>query len=651
MSQLKAFVGHSFTSEDEDVVRAFLKIFDQIKGMNIGFTWEHAEAAEPKVLAEKVLRLIEDKNLFIGICTSKEAAIQPSGLRKGVFKKKVLKGDEAQFSLKTSDWIIQEIGLAIGRGMDLILLVERDVRQPGGLQGNLEYITFERDAPERSYCKILEMIQALLPKAKVRLVEDVSIRTAPEEKPELHKQETIDGLQPEEDWSRRRYEIAYMRMISSDHPEGAKRISDAYLATEEGKISENRVSWEAFQEYIRIWLGKEASLTRLEQLAKEYPKNSDVQEFLAMGYREYDENEKAAQCFNKAAESTKDISKKIDRYGQAAISFAKAGSKSQADATIITLKVLAPQIENGEALLVGILRHVTEHEADEDLFIGLMERLLTHRPDDIESRFSLAYKYSQKKQDDLSLLHYLKIPYQLRGAGAWNNVGVEFDHFGLANKSVKAYRKAEELGETLAMCNLAQKLVKEGFLDEAQTICDRALKVEDYHKNVGDAISRIKEVPSEEDKKEKELIEKAVPISEFYRDYGQAAIKEDVKDIVGRWHGPDCELQVTIKDGIFTAEGRYERLGFGLAYALGASITAPPGSVKYHVAYEGKVYGRAAKCIFRRQEENQPAASGALRSAENKDVLMILSETLSEIRVYEKNASPGREFYKLTRAQ
>lgn len=137
MSQLKAFVGHSFTSEDEEVVRAFLKFFDNIKGVVSGFSWEHAEPAEPKVLADKVLRLIKDKNLFIGICTNKEAAIEPDRLKRGVFQKKVLKGDKAQFSSKTSDWIIQEIGLAIGRGMDLILLVENGVRQPGGLQGNL----------------------------------------------------------------------------------------------------------------------------------------------------------------------------------------------------------------------------------------------------------------------------------------------------------------------------------------------------------------------------------------------------------------------------------------------------------------------------------------------------------------------------------
>ena len=72
--------------------------------------------------------------------------------------------------------------------MALILLVEDDVRTPGGLQGDLEYIQFSRQSPEKSFGKILEMIKALLPKAK--LVEaSISEKTKiaeekPEEKPE-----------------------------------------------------------------------------------------------------------------------------------------------------------------------------------------------------------------------------------------------------------------------------------------------------------------------------------------------------------------------------------------------------------------------------------------------------------------------------------
>lgn len=56
--------------------------------MGIGFSWEHAEPAEPKILSEKVLKLMEGKNLFISICTEKELAIIPDKLKKTWFDKK-----------------------------------------------------------------------------------------------------------------------------------------------------------------------------------------------------------------------------------------------------------------------------------------------------------------------------------------------------------------------------------------------------------------------------------------------------------------------------------------------------------------------------------------------------------------------------------
>ncbi len=132
MTEIRAFVGHSFTDDDTEVVGKFLKYFAQLSKMELKISWEHAEAAEPKVLADKVMSLISDKNVFIGICTKKERVIQPASLTKTLFRSSVLKAQESEFFWKTSDWIIQEIGLAKGKNLDLILLVEHGVRGHGG---------------------------------------------------------------------------------------------------------------------------------------------------------------------------------------------------------------------------------------------------------------------------------------------------------------------------------------------------------------------------------------------------------------------------------------------------------------------------------------------------------------------------------------
>ena len=103
MDSIRAFVGHSFTAGDENVVGSFLKYFDRISGLGVNFFWQHAEAAEPKVLAEKVLSLIADKNVFIGICTRKEKVIAADALKPTLMPRGYLRAPEEAFVWKTSE--------------------------------------------------------------------------------------------------------------------------------------------------------------------------------------------------------------------------------------------------------------------------------------------------------------------------------------------------------------------------------------------------------------------------------------------------------------------------------------------------------------------------------------------------------------------
>ena len=654
MSQLNAFVGHSFARDDHEVVDAFLKFLNQVKGMGIGFTWESAEPAEPKELADKVMGLVQDKNLFIGICTTKEAAIEPAHLSKVTFNRKVLKATEEHFSWKTSDWIIQEIGLAMGRGMDLILLVESGLRQPGGLQGNLEYIPFERSMPEKSFGKLLEMIRALLPKAKAVPMLEAETPAVTEEEPQVQEKKGLEWLEPKEEWTRRDYDSALFHAIVIRDSEREKRIAAAYLATEDGQVPANHESWEARHEHLRIVFGEGGRLSKLQELAVKYPANSEVQRYLGMGYRHYEEHQKAGECFVLAAETAADKRTRLVRHGDALVDFARAGRKDQAQEVVKNMKTLVPQVEDGEALLINTLRQVSDIENNKDVLFGLTERLLQLHPDDVESRFPLALKYSQADQNELSLFHYLKIPYQQRSAGTWNNLGVQFDRCDLPSKSVGAYRKAEELGETLAMSNLAQKLVKAGFLQEAEEICDRAVKVNNYHKNVGSTISRIKSIPEEEDKKEKQVLDKARPLSEFYRDYGRAAVQNEIVGHNGRWRSPDCELRITIKGGATLAEGEYEvnRSNLGLNLLGMPGLPAAPETDEYRIKYSGQIYGHTGKCTVIGEEIGVPVLQTLLgQMMKERPVLMVVSDTVSEIRVYEKDSSKEPRFYALTRIE
>lgn len=333
----------------------------------------------------------------------------------------------------------------------------------------------------------------------------------------------------------------------------------------------------------------------------------------------------------------------------ALLAFAQAGRKGETTKVLTKMKSLASNVADGEAIVIDALRQLKDIGNNKDLFCGLTERLLQLHPDDVRARFTLAYNYSEADQDELSFYHYLKIPYQERTAIAWNNMGVQFDHFDLAAKSVDAYRTAENLGETLAMSNLARKLIKAGFLKEAQEICNRALEVKDYHKNVGYTIQQIKSIPEEEDKKQKQVLDKALPLSEFYRDYGRAAVQNETGEHVGRWRGPDCELQITIKGGTFSAEGEYEVTRSALSWSL---LPHEPETDKYRIKYSGEIYGHTVKATVIRQEIGKPVLQSLLgRMMQETPVLMFVSDTLSEIQVYEKDSSKQPKFYTLSRVE
>ena len=79
MADVRAFVGHSFSDEDEPVVRPILEFLDSLaKSPYHSFSWEHAKEAAALSISEKVLKKFDDKTVFIGICTAREAACPKS---------------------------------------------------------------------------------------------------------------------------------------------------------------------------------------------------------------------------------------------------------------------------------------------------------------------------------------------------------------------------------------------------------------------------------------------------------------------------------------------------------------------------------------------------------------------------------------------
>lgn len=655
MNLIRAFVGHSFTDDDAEVVGRFLKFFEQLSELHPNFTWEHAEPAEPRILAEKVMHLLADKNLFVAICTKKERVVLPDLLKATALPPGYLKARKETFYWKTSDWIIQEIGLAIGRSLPLVLIVEDGLRQPGGLQGNLEYISFNRSAPERSFGKIVEMITALSPRAPAGEAVGSEPRSVPDEGATQEKSPVgEEWTKPQPGWTRHDYEFALMHFVAGDDESSARGIYDAYLATESGTQPARQRSWEAYWEFVRFVFAKGGQLPTLKRLADESPENSDVLTYLARAYRKYQQYDQAATYYERAANVAEEIPEKFNLLREAALSQQQGGHSDRALSLIAQMKTFALGAESGEEEVLRAEKEFAESAKDNEVLLGAMERLIDIDPSDNDMRFSLAYKHSDLGNEDLALLHYSRIPKDERSAVTWNNLGVAYDQLDLPAKSANAYRKAEAKGETLAMSNIANKFIRAGFLDEAQKICELALAAKEYHKNVPKSVGRLKDVPDEEDKKETELLQKAKPISEFYKDFGRSVAKLTPPNLPSRWEGPDCALDTSVKGASFVATGSYDQRTLGLIalamFGRGTSSEADAKPVRFRVEYRGTIKGHAiVGTVTRRREDEQPKASSLLASEEAPRVLMVLSDDGTEIRVLKQAKTGTPRFYYLKR--
>jgi tetratricopeptide (TPR) repeat protein len=332
----------------------------------------------------------------------------------------------------------------------------------------------------------------------------------------------------------------------------------------------------------------------------------------------------------------------------------RAGNADRAFTIISDLRNSTEGSEEDERQLLGVLHRLAELANDEDVSLATWERMLQLDPSDRWTRFSLAYAHSQAENEDLALLHYLRIPYHDRTRMAWNNLGVAFAEFELRAKSVNAYRKAEEAGETLAMSNLALKFISVGFVEEAEAECNKALTLKDYHKTIGHTLAKLKDLPDAEDKKQDEILNDARPKSEFYQQVGHALSCPEPTIPVHNWQGPDCILDITLHDGKFEAVGSYESSNtLNSLLAFGEARGGVNSRVQYQVTYSGTLRGRAIQGQVKRARKDAPQVPPSLLSAGQDEikVLMVVADGEREIHVAEFAQTGKTRFYTLRRVE
>jgi tetratricopeptide (TPR) repeat protein len=271
-----------------------------------------------------------------------------------------------------------------------------------------------------------------------------------------------------------------------------------------------------------------------------------------------------------------------------------------------------------------------------------MERLVEVKPDEIEVRFKLAFKHGETGDNELALHHYLRIGPMDRQAGTWNNLGVAFERLGLDMRAVDAYQKAATMGDAIAMANLGYKFLAAGFLENAQSECDKALSHDNTLKNAGDLISRISDASEQEETKQQELLSQAKPKMEFYRTMGKA-IASAAPELRLSWVGPDCNFELKQDGEKIELAGSFFRERSGLLNAiLGNQSAGSVVKLEHIIRYSGTMQGRA---LLGTVKGDEPGASFLSSAGSERNVCMVLNEEGSEFSVMEGADTSHPSFY------
>jgi tetratricopeptide (TPR) repeat protein len=439
---------------------------------------------------------------------------------------------------------------------------------------------------------------------------------------------------PRIDWKRRDYERAYFYSLVIKNKKGIDEISSAYLKTPDADQGHNRITWEAFCLSALIRYSKDEDFESLKNLAEARSDIPKVQEYLAVTYLHYEDYESATAIFQRLALESQDTINRERLLARAAVCAAKAGHLDQARQMLEEIKGQSAKSSNGE--LLNVLKEISEISRDNDTLIAALEQVVEENPADSGARFSLAFKHSECGNHDLALVHYLKILPRDRSGAAWNNLAVEFDHWQLSAQANDAFKKAEELGETLAAANLADKLTNAGFLSEAREKCEAALRVADCNKNVSAALARLQEIPDAENEKLGKIVQNAKGATEFYKHLGKKIILSELTQLAKIWVGPECEFTVSLRDGKFQAVGSQPvkknalaSLGFSSA-ALGGDM---PQTEHVTIEYAGIVKGHTI--VGKVKRSSGSVLSSTLLGADlfERPFQAFLSDERSELKV------------------
>jgi tetratricopeptide (TPR) repeat protein len=592
---IKAFVGHSFRDEDYAVVDPFLKYFESLTELHQAFEWTHAQKAIPTEISTKVKELMEECNLFIGIFTRDKLRVYANEVGPCMFSrnKKVIDLREVKFC--PSDWLIQESGYALGKGLKCIFLIEKDVIFDAGLQGDIEYIEFSRERIEDCHSKINQMLGSLSP-SKLYLKEG------------LGRGEALSIIQSsfttEEEASEGQTAFPHILLETSELADSGADIIKLKLLIE-SKIpitteldqEDKAPTYRAMCYKLLADRGYDGAVHELEKMYESNPREPFPRIMIARFHQNNDDLAKAAEVFLSCVRGDISHKENISCIAFAAECYALNG-KADEGYKILLDYMYGIESSDREAFYEAFkgLSLIAKTHGSIGTYAAFCEKALACNPSDHELRFDLAYKLQEINHAKLALHHYMVLQKKKPSGMVFNNQGVAFQSLGLKYHSVDSYGEAfKNYNETLAAANSAFLLLDSGFTKEADSLIEAAKKFEQYHQNIDEVKVKIHRLVKEEDARLEGELKSVSDEIKFLLAFAEAYTSNTSADFSGHWRSMRGDFQLetkgTLLTGIKEVEAPESQSAISGIFALGQIKSTR----KITTTYEGKITNRSVE--------------------------------------------------------
>lgn len=624
LKRLSAFIGRSFLEGDKQVWHDLREVLDALRP--IGFVYEDAKEAQPRPISEKVKELVSRNDIYIGVLTQHYPILEGTTLLERcryVFLPPVAKRWTA------SEWVVEEIGYALGKHRPVILLIEEGVVFPTtDLDADTEWVPFRRKEIAASQPSLTSMISNLIGKRMPAPV-SISATTTDSPPPQPTDASRVPGKSFPEQMD------ALRKAAAAGETDEADRIQKEIVETEGDAEAQKLITIFLFEERARRGDGSALSAlkTRLDVDLGDF----DSLISLSNVYASFGEYGKALDLFARSASI-------IDPSLRAAFAIHEAALLRKDGKTEQAIQLLRERLseqsgDNDRLITWKALAHAADDLKDKDLETAFLEKILELEPTNHDRRFRLAWLYGDTHREKLAAYHYELVVRKAGWEGARNNLAVVYGTLGLKASQVGQYLKAMEKHE-LSKANIAGLYAEGGFLDIAESYAKNVLQVT-VDENANARARYILDEIAGTRTKEKEALEKIDEQSrserEFMSEYAEGYCSKPVRAFSAVYNMPHGDIALSVDGSKINGIGDEMReWSGGLLAGLMMKVRGSEPYLRRHVSrLDGDITGRAGRFELT-TEIFDPATSAKAESTRSIKGLFVIQPDLKAIKFLER---------------